>query len=235
MTVDVVVLSKDRPDLFAACVAHVDAQGVPYQGWLVDNGTDGTTADIARGHGWNVLSPGRNTGFSEGNNLAVAASSGDRVLLLNNDAYLQPGALRAMLGHDDGIVGALITGSDGIVGHAGGTMYHGLPRHEGRGSRPERWACHPCIWVTFAAVVLRREVLEDCPFDEGFWYGFEDVDLCLRASAAGHRIVVCADALVVHDESQTRGRGVGDAENQARFYHKHPRDGLRVTNVRSPA
>lgn len=227
MTVDIIVLSKDRPDLFATCLERVEAQNVDYQGWLVDNGTDGGTADLARSHGWNVITPGRNTGFSEGNNLAAAAASGERMLLLNNDAYLGRGALAAMLRHDEPVVGAVMTDGRGTVGHAGGTLYMGIPKHQGRGTAPTVWACHACEWVTFAAVLIAREAFNAVGgLDEGYWYGFEDVDFCLAAGRAGYPTVVCADALVAHRESQTRGPGGGDPKNRERFYQKWPREAL---------
>lgn len=223
VSVDVVVLSKDRPDLFTACLAHVVAQEVPYQGWLVDNGTDGKTAEVAERHGWNVISPGRNTGFSEGNNLAFAASSAERVLLLNNDACLHPGALSAMLAHDDGIVGAVIVNGRGVVGHAGGVLWRGIPKHRGRGSAPSGWVCHSTEWVTFAAALISRDAFAAVGgLDEGYWYGFEDVDFCLAAQRSGFSTTVCADAVVTHDESQTRGPGGGDPGNRERFYRKWP-------------
>lgn len=221
MSLDVIVLSKDRPDLFASCLTHVEVQGVDYQGWLVDNGTDEETADMAERAGWNVISPGRNTSFSEGNNLAIAASSGDRALLLNNDALLRRGALAAMVAHEGPIVGALITNGNGVVGHAGGQFWRGVPRHKGRGTSPAEWECHACPWVTFAAALITREVFASgVTFDEGYWYGFEDVDFCLTAAQAGFGTAVCADASVAHNESQTRGLGGGDPINGERFYRK---------------
>lgn len=220
VTVDVIVLSKDRPDLFSTMLERIEMQGVPHQGWLVDNGTDGDTAATATAAGWNVISPGHNTGFAEGNNLAIAASTGDRILLLNNDAFLYPGALAAMVAHDEPIVGALIV-NGGVVNHAGGQFWRGGPRHEGRGTNPATWGCHPCPWVTFAAALIDRGVLDaGVTLDEGYWYGYEDVDFCLAAARSGFEAVVCVDAVVAHRESQTRGRG--DTINRERFFRKWP-------------
>lgn len=218
--IDVVVLSRDRPDLFAECRARVAAQGVPFRGWLVDNGTDGTTADDATKAGWEVISPGRNTGFAEGNNLAIAEGSGERVLLLNNDAFLHDGALAALVGHS-GITASVNVNGDGRVNFAGGGFRRGLPAHRGRNSTPGVWSCGPSEWVTFACVLIDRSVLDEVgPLDEGYWYGFEDVDFCVRASAVGVTPWVCADAVVTHDESTTRGFGNGWNGNVDRFVAK---------------
>lgn len=216
---DVIVLSKDRPDLFCACLAHLQAQEVDYHGFLVDNGNDGVTGDMARRHGWTVLEPGRNTGFSEGNNLAIREGSSERVLLLNNDAYVQPGSLRALLGHDEGIVAPVVVNPDGTTNYAGGIFTGaGSPRHRGRGTASDAWDCRETEWATFACVLIRRDLLEQVgPMDEGYWYGYEDVDYSLRATDAGWRIAVCGDARVIHYECSTRD-GADMAENRDRFF-----------------
>jgi hypothetical protein len=42
-------------------------------------------------------------------------------------------------------------------------------------------------------------------FDETFVVAGNDVDLCLRLTAAGHRSLCVPHAVVVHDESRSRG------------------------------
>lgn len=203
---DVIVLSRDRPDLFAACLDSVERQGVSYHGILIDNGSDGISAGYAHLHGWTVVNLGRNTGFSEGNNIGISKGAAPRVLLLNNDAVLHDDALPALLDHDGGIVSSLNLNVDGTVNHAGGIFTSaGSPRHEGRGDQPEKWACHPAKWATFACALIQRRLLDDVgPMDEGYWYAYEDVDYCLQARRHGWTIEVCADALVTHPELSTR-------------------------------
>jgi hypothetical protein len=43
-------------------------------------------------------------------------------------------------------------------------------------------------------------------FDLGYRNGHEDVDLCLRLGEAGHEVHYCADAVLTHLESVSRGR-----------------------------
>ena len=44
-----------------------------------------------------LVENGRNLGFAAGNNAGIAAATGEYVLLLNNDTYVAPGAIAAMV------------------------------------------------------------------------------------------------------------------------------------------
>lgn len=218
--IDVIVLSRDRPDYFANCLASLADQGVDFHGVLVDNGTTDHSAGLAHKAGWDVLDFGRNTSFAEGNNLAIAHTEGERVVLINDDAELHTGCLKSLLGHDEAVVGCLSMTRVGTVNFAGGTLVRGMPWHEGRGTAPEMWYCRACDWVTFSCVCLSRDAVEDVgPLDEGYWYSYEDADWCLRARDKGYRPFVCADAVITHDEFGSRSRA-DDAANRQRFMSK---------------
>jgi glycosyltransferase involved in cell wall biosynthesis len=68
---------------------------------------------------------------------------------------------------------------------------------------------------------LRREFLDVVgPLDEGYPMAYEDVDWCLRAWQAGHRVIYAPAATLTHLESVTRGTDVGERErrSQERFW-----------------
>jgi GT2 family glycosyltransferase len=53
--------------------------------------------------------------------------------------------------------------------------------------------------VSGAAMLIRREVIDQVGgLDEGFAWGYEDVDYCLRARRAGWRVQYVPDARVMH-------------------------------------
>ena len=56
--------------------------------------------------------------------------------------------------------------------------------------------------------------------DEGYEMAFEDVDYCLRAWDAGHRVLYAPAAALTHHESKTRGtmQGARELRSQARFW-----------------
>ena len=55
-------------------------------------------------------------------------------------------------------------------------------------------------------------------FDESFVNGFEDVDLCMRASEERRAIRYVADARFAHYEAASARRFAREAENEAQFY-----------------
>jgi hypothetical protein len=62
---------------------------------------------------------------------------------------------------------------------------------------------HPVDWVMGAALVLRREALDEVGlFDEEFFLYSEEVDLQFRLRQAGWEVHYFPDATVVHHESQ---------------------------------
>ena len=62
--------------------------------------------------------------------------------------------------------------------------------------------------LTAACMLIRKDVFDlSGGFDERFWYGQEDVDLCLRLRSRGFRLYHCADVEVVHHEMATREPG----------------------------
>ncbi|WP_431837335.1 glycosyltransferase family 2 protein [Cellulomonas sp. Y8] len=96
-SVSVVVVTWNGLDLTLRCLdslAHQDAGGRDVDVVVVDNGsTDGTVAALGAREDVRLVALGRNTGFAGGVNAGVAATTGDVVVLLNNDAVAEPGFL----------------------------------------------------------------------------------------------------------------------------------------------
>ncbi len=219
--IDVVVASKDRPDLFARAAASVEAQEIAYRGCLVQNGLDDETVEEAERLGWRVLTTGANQSFSRSMNWGIESGRSERVLLLNNDAVLEPGCVASMMEHSEQVVGCLILHSNGTVNHAGVVVNGTAPEHIGRGDHAGGWGhCERVEAVTFAVALVRRDAWEDVGgFDEQYWYGYEDTDLCLAVRSRGGQIAVCRRARAIHDEFGTRTRE-NDYVNYLRFSRK---------------
>ena len=175
-----------------------------------------------------------NRNFALGSNLAFAASTGENVVFLNNDTLARPGWLQPILQElaDPEVLAAqpLLTYADGTIQCAG--VYF-----PGRGSLPAHFlANHPVEdaerlgrfttrAITGAAFAIRAElVLEMQGFDPLFINGSEDIDLCLRLSAAHPQgtFRVVTDSRVEHLESKTPGRGRYVAQNRKIFLDRWP-------------
>lgn len=159
--------------------------------------------------------------FSEKVNLGVVGSTGDRVVLLNDDVeviseqWLEQ--LVAPLEEPDvGLTGAKLYFSDSTIQHAGhryeGGEYHhpylGVP-----GSLPGRMGDllinREVSGVTAACAAMRREVYDAVGgLAETLPANFNDVDLSYKVSISGYRTVWVANCELFHFESRTRSRVV---------------------------
>lgn len=224
----VVVLNYKTPGLVADCLATLEGELDPARDTaiVVDNCSDDGSADrieatIAE-RAWNawarlVRSP-VNGGFSAGNNVGINAVNAQFYLLLNSDTLVRPGAipelLRAAADHPDaGLIGPRLEWPDAtpqnscfrdksiaselIAGAQSGPITRLLASRDvsmGVFDHPA-----PADWVSFACVLLRREVIERVgPMDEGYFMYFEDADYCRKARRAGFRVLHWPAARVVH-------------------------------------
>ena len=216
--ISIIVLTKDRPDLFLQCARSIPARPFVVERIVVQHGTDEETVRIAEASGWRVVGDGRNRSYSAGNNLAASGAAGSHLLLLNNDARLDEGCLDALWrrrAHP--LVGCLILDRHGRVNHAGIAYNHKsfLPVHIGnRQDRSTVTGDRYAPSATFAAAMIEKRLWDALGgLSEDYWYSFEDVDFCLRAHERGVRVLVAHDAVVYHDESSTRQPAAVDPGN----------------------
>ncbi len=154
-------------------------------------------------------------------------------MLLNSDVVAHAGWLE-VLQHtaytaDAGITGGQLLYPDGTIQFGGmiRNPYHPEwfeHRYRGRqGDLPEASVQQPTLAVTGACMYVTRTTLDDIgTLDEGYEMAFEDVDYCLRAWQAGHRVVYAPAAQLTHAESKTRGltQGPRELRSQARFWDR---------------
>lgn len=145
-------------------------------------------------------------------------------LFLNNDIEATAsGWLHHMLGHaqrdEVGLVGPLLIYPDGKIQHAGAVvgLYYGSdhsPKDQHLVSTSTNLAgtvppiaTRELSAVTGACMLVRADVFHEVGgFDEQFAVEFGDTDLCMRVRARGYKVLLDAEAVLVHHESATRGR-----------------------------
>jgi GT2 family glycosyltransferase len=169
--------------------------------------------------------------FSDINNKAVSRSTGELILLLNNDvAIIEPDWLSEMVRYFDdpmvGVVGAKLLYPDGTLQHGGvvigiggvaGHRYVGFPGSDpgnfGRLALSQDVSC-----VTGACILIRRSVYEEVGGLDAthLAVAFNDVDFCMKVREAGHRIIWTPFAVLYHHESKSRGLDL-EGENRLRF------------------
>lgn len=248
--VSVVILNWNTRDLLAECLRTTAAQsdGLSLELIVVDNAsTDDSVALVRRDfpHVRVVESPA-NVGFAAGNNLGVREAGGRCVLLLNTDAFLKPGALRALVDVLDaqpraGLVGARLVNADGSF-QASHTAFPTLTREflilSGLGRLffgahfpshgAERAAGPQTVdYVEGACLMCRPEAYRQVGgLDAGFFMYAEEVDLCMALKRAGWSVWYQPDAEVTHlggaSSSQRKPEREGDLyASRVRFFRKH--------------
>ncbi|MCG9916355.1 MAG: glycosyltransferase family 2 protein [Phenylobacterium sp.] len=194
---------------------------------VVDNGSDpDETAildDLAKRHARLRLVRGQgNVGFARGANLGARTATGDVLIFLNPDAFLQPGGAQALAkavleGDPLRLVGGRVLNADRteqrgarrgeITPLAALLSLSGLTRrtpalrryevHWENEAAPDALCPVPTISGAFFAI-RRTGYLSLGGFDEGYFLHVEDIDLCWRVREAGGQVMFHPKAEVVH-------------------------------------
>lgn len=210
--VSVIVLTYNNLELTKACLSSIDAYSdyPNLEVIAVDNASsDGSQAFLAE---WESEKPGRrfiandnNLGFSAGNNVGLAAATGEYLVILNNDTFVTPGWVRGMVNHlrrhpEAGAIGPVTNniGNEARIEIAYSDMSQMLEL-SGEYTRRHPGMSFPIRTAAFFCVMLTRAAYEKVgPMDEQFGVGFfEDDDYCMRLHAA-QLDVRCAEDVFVH-------------------------------------
>jgi O-antigen biosynthesis protein len=223
--VSILIPNKDSQPILKRCIdSIINNTAYPsYEIVIVDNGsTDPRTLAYYQelsAESWvNIVSYPETFNYSKAINLGAKNSSGDYLLILNNDVEaLAPDWLEEMVRWADrpetGVVGAKLLYSDNRIQHAGiVTGLYGFVDHIfSRASEHESGMFGSVDWyrdftaVTGACQMIRKEVYSELGgYDERYQLVFSDVDFCLRA-LPHYRVVYTPFALLRHHERQSRG------------------------------
>jgi GT2 family glycosyltransferase len=221
----IVVVSYNTREMTLACLNSVIEQtlSVRYEIIVVDNNSADGSSDALRSTFPTVklLQPGHNLGFAQANNIAVLASRGKRLLLLNPDTLVLNRAIDNLYAFSETTPKARIWGGRTLF--ADGTLN---PQSCWRQMSPWSMLCtlvglslfrnSPIFYSEgyggWARDTVRSvDIVTGCFFmiDRGLWkllggfdptfflYG-EEADLCLRAAKFGARPIITPAATIVH-------------------------------------
>jgi GT2 family glycosyltransferase len=157
--------------------------------------------------------------FSEKCNVGYLASSGDVVVMLNDDVEaLSDNFVEQLVAPLEessvGMTGARLLFPDDTIQHAGHTYLRGIMDHPCMGTPNGVPGPHGLLTInretsglTAACVAVRRETFEAVGgFSEALPVNFNDVDFSLKVRSLGLRNVWLAGVTLYHFESRTRER-----------------------------
>ena len=230
-SLSVVIPTHNTRGLVLSCVGSLGGGGAaPVEVVVVDDGsTDGSAAAVLSRHPEvSVVETDGNVGFGAAANLGVAGTTGEIVLVLNSDTEVLDGGLAARVAAfaEDpklGVAGAELLDPDGTPQWRAGSWPNrkwlfaqasGLgalaARFRGGGSGAAR--AGETDWVSGAAIAVRRDVWDGCgPFDVGYRFYCQDLDLCFAAHRAGWRVAVAEGFRVLHHHGATIAASPGSS------------------------
>lgn len=176
---------------------------------VVDNGsTDDSVARIqAQYPGIILIANGCNNGFARACNQAITRARGEFVLLLNNDAFLEPDALdrfeQDFLTHSRAaIIAGQLYGADGQPQRSSGlvpTVWSemGLVRRKAAPMAPA--VVSEVETVVGACMAVRQEAIKQAgALDEDFFFYYEETEWCARLRRNGWKVLLDTNIRVTH-------------------------------------
>ncbi len=223
--VSILIPTREQPELLRACMTGL-LERTTYPNieiLIADNGSTSAAAQLSLRRlsrdprvqvdtinvpfNWSVL-----------NNRLAARATGSIFVLMNDDTdvigsdWLDE-MVRQVTRPGVGIAGARLLYRDRSLQHGGITVDEMGATHVLRSAREEDPGylgqlvlTRDLLAVTGACLAVRRDTFEAIGgADESFSLTCNDIDMCLRARAAGHRVVWTPHALLTHVDGVSRG------------------------------
>jgi GT2 family glycosyltransferase len=224
--VSVVIVGHRARDLVLQCLESLrEHAGLPYEAIVVDDGSADGTADAVRAShpDTQVVAKPVNQGLAAGRNSALPLVRAPKVLMLDSDTRVTPGALETMVDVLDrdpkiGLIGPKLVYPDGRVQPSCRRWPSLLIPISRRSPFVKIWpepkihrrhmmldfdhaTQRPVVSVMGAAQMWRTDLPELIGrYDEKVSsYGGEDQDWCLRVWEAGLEVHYVPQAVIVHD------------------------------------
>ena len=231
MKVSVIIINYNTFRLTSDCIRSVIqyTKGVSFEIILVDNAsTERDATDfLAEFPMITLVKSPTNSGFAGGNNLGIAASKGEFILLLNSDTILTEDSISLSVQKMEsdptiGVLGCRMVYPDGKVQYTARRfrsigwelqdLFRFIPMTMSYQNRSQqmmgKYFRHDkdawCDWVNGAFFLLRKQVLDKLPgkkLDDRFFMYGEDHLWCEQVRKAGYRVFFFAGTTIIHINS----------------------------------
>ena len=216
--ISVVILNFNGKRYLDKCLSALARQTyVDFEVIVVDNGsTDGSVEHLRADFPWaKIIRNEENLGFAGGTNSGIRSASGDYILTLNNDTWVEEQfiehIIKPVFEKDVGMCASKMLFPDGrinsagiCVSRSGAAWDRGMFEPDLGQYDAEEEVFGPCA----GAALYRKKMLDEIGlFDEDFFLYMEDVDLAFRGRLAGWKCIYVPEAVVYHHHGGTAGFG----------------------------
>jgi GT2 family glycosyltransferase len=209
--ISIVIPIYNKHEMSTECINTIRecTQG-DYELIIIDNGSEPPFKPPFTGHNETTLIRNlSNLGFPVAVNQGIRAAAGDVIVLLNNDVFVTPGWLDKLTSWLDefSIVAPVTNYCAGLQRVTIGSYENLNELNEEAGAWAEGndgYAEEVNFVIGFCMAFKKSLIDEIGYFDESLWpCSGEEIDFCLRAREAGHKIGIAVDVYVHHEGSQT--------------------------------
>lgn len=237
--VSIIIPNKDHTDDLDICIKSIYEQDYPnFEVIVVENNSTSEKTfkyyeEIQKKYDSTkvVFWTGKGFNYSAINNFGVEQSTGEYLLLLNNDTQMiNPDCIETLLSHfakkNVGIVGAKLYYPDNTIQHAGVVMgYGGVAGHafyqygkDYKGYFSRAVLIQNYSVVTGACLMTKKDIYNEVKgLEEDLAVAYNDVDYCLKVRDKGYLVVFEPYAELYHYESKSRGGEDETEEKKIRF------------------
>lgn len=230
MKYSIIIPVIDNERLTIACLNSIQKNTTDYEIIVVDNGSK---IPFCADSNW--IRNEKNMGFPIAINQGIRKSSGDIIILLNNDTIVSPHWTEYLTEHlkNYDMIGPLTNNISGVqqlilkeveLPEKTDIVAEGIHKTNAGKSMPYHR-------IVFFCVAIKREVINKIgELDEIFTPGnCEDDDYCLRAIEAGFKLGIAEDCFIYHKGSASKDSYTVEysellTTNMAKFKTKWPRE-----------
>lgn len=207
--VSIIIPVFNAHELTKNCLASIQANTNYHETILVDNGSTPAYRQEDINQKVTIVRNESNLGFPVAINQGIRAATGDVIIIQNNDTICTQGWASKLLAHLDtySIVGPL-------TNYCAGIQQVTIPVYQDEKelniqaaelANTHAGESQEANWIIGFCMAFRKSLWEEVGgFDESMWPCCgEEVDFCMKAKLAGHKIGIAQDTYIHHFGSQT--------------------------------
>jgi len=201
------------------CV-HENVQGIEHEIIFVDNGSTDNSIEFVRDRykDIKIVKNEKNIGCAVGRNRGILSSSGDYILFIDSDAFLGDNCVSTLLKiitRDEkiGVVGCKLLNRDGTIQYSAKRFPTPLSEFlnifflsklfpDSKYSQILKVKDGETVevdWVSVALSMYRKDaIIKEGGFDERYFYGAEDADICYRLKKNGYKVIYTTECSSTH-------------------------------------